>query len=356
MPQISLTPELHSLLSDYLNDFVTLRSHTDYSGSLSLIEEYEALNPGEGNDFFEKYGVGNVVIGINRPLERSQAYERLLYLLHEYDSEHYLKIHKGTPYYFIGWTAFQFFDFDRSLFYMDAAVSEDLRLFDPKQRQLETPAISFFLLKDQQRLTGIFQHIQLAMVISTVLTEFNRQSEIQLSKDDFVQGFVKPTLYGDKKQRSVLTALYSFFLQFESKKDQIRLRSSEGGSIEPFLNHLFDGARILESILELSGGRGNNLQAKVESLPNLRVDSAKFRGNRSLESAENTVLQLQCEGANYQDINFAASYVIRNTTSHSLLWPDQFKNEDSYSMLYYCLAGSILWSIFTLWTDGDAVS
>ncbi|HEY5592031.1 MAG TPA: hypothetical protein VIK55_13565 [Paludibacter sp.] len=52
----------------------------------------------KANDFFEKYGIGNK-IGIDRPLERMEAYELLLDILTTIDAKQFKNIHKGTPYY-----------------------------------------------------------------------------------------------------------------------------------------------------------------------------------------------------------------------------------------------------------------
>lgn len=341
--------KLQPLLLEYSQKFFTLRPAQEYSGSLGLVNDYKNLKQGEGDGFFARYGVGNNVQTDDRPFERARAYELLLQILQEYDTEKYLSIHKGTPYYFIGWTALQFLDFEKALFYMDAAVSEDLRFPDVRNQQRTTPALDFFLLNVQTNATGSSAHFQMDMIVSKTREAFNSRSSLDLQKPDFVDKFVKPLLYGDKKKRSVITALYGFFLEFEKRKSEIQLKSSEGGSAEPFLNHLFKGARILESLLEIAGGTGQALRPKIKSLPQLSVDNKCLKSNQTLADAEAVFSQMRSRGSNFQDCNFAASFIIRNTTGHSLLWPDQFTTESSYTILYDCLVNSILWSIYKLW-------
>jgi hypothetical protein len=51
-----------------------------------------------------------------------------------------------------------------------------------------------------------------------------------------------------------------YMLEFEKHNAEMRLRSSYGGSIKPFLLHLFSGGLIFESLLKSSyGSVGNTL-------------------------------------------------------------------------------------------------
>ncbi|MFA5387433.1 MAG: hypothetical protein WC322_03480 [Candidatus Paceibacterota bacterium] len=90
--------------------------------------------------FFEnqKFFPGNTIGQKHVPYERFEAYESNLKLIKENFSDKFDKMHKGTPYYFLGWTAFDFRDYERAVFYMDAAISEDIRI-DPSN-WFERPA------------------------------------------------------------------------------------------------------------------------------------------------------------------------------------------------------------------------
>lgn len=109
--------------------------------------EFNKIKTREESDcFFSQYGVGNVTKGYDRPFERQKAYEQLLILLNEYNFLQYEKVHKGTPYYFIAWVAFQYHDYSKSIFFMDASVSEDLKNYEIKNMNLVSSSLKFFLL------------------------------------------------------------------------------------------------------------------------------------------------------------------------------------------------------------------
>jgi hypothetical protein len=121
----------------------------------NIIPNYESLNDNTmaGDTYFQNYGAGNLTGGqILKPYERMKAYECLLELLKAHNQDQFFRIHKGTPYYFLGWTAFQIEDFDKALFYMDTAISEDLRVLlraNPNYNLAtdpHTPAIKFLTL------------------------------------------------------------------------------------------------------------------------------------------------------------------------------------------------------------------
>ncbi|PIP61870.1 hypothetical protein COW99_01450 [Candidatus Roizmanbacteria bacterium CG22_combo_CG10-13_8_21_14_all_38_20] len=278
-------------LIEYSKKFMKLRDFRDYPGSTALVDEYDALDEGKGDKFFAKYGVGNDIFTVDKPFERARAYESLLHFLHKYNNKQYHKIHKGTPYFFIGWTAFQFFDFEKALFYMDAAASEDIRRIKMQNLSSETtaPALDFILLNPQSNSIGVLLNAQLRSVILDGIEEFNVDSGLDLKLENFVKSFIKSLLFHDDiKHRSIITSLYGFLLEFGGYKLFIALRSSEGGSIDPLLSYLFKGARILESLLELKGGIGDDLKKKAHSLPNLRITTSYFKSNKKLIDALNT--------------------------------------------------------------------
>jgi hypothetical protein len=317
-----------------------------------ILGEYMSFNEREGDVLFEKYGPGNTLNVNDRPFERAQAYEQFLKILHEYNPAQFLKIHKGTPYYFVGWTAFQFMDYSKALFYLDAAMSDDLK-FPEVQNQTQTrPAVDFFLLKDSSPATGFSMHQKLNSAFAAHLNEFNTRSGLAIAKNDFVEKFIKPLLYSNGKNRALLTALYTFLLNHEKRITEIRLRSHTGGSINTFIDELFDGARLLESLLEAAGGgTGTTLGRKINNLPILMLTPGIMASNQTLADAEIKFDTLKAGGSHFQDCVFAASYIIRNTTGHSLIWNDQFVNQNSYSKLYTCLIESIFWTAYKCWIE-----
>jgi hypothetical protein len=137
-------------------------------------------------------------------------------------------------------------------------------------------------------------------------------------------------------------------LEYQEKVMQINLRSDRGGTIQPFLDHLFDGARLLESLLEKKGGKGK-LLTKIVNTSEIAVTKNVLKSNSTLSDAEQEFNKHVAAGSSFQDCNFASSYIIRNTTAHSLLWPDQFTSGSSYTKLYNNLINSIFWTIEKLW-------
>ena len=84
--------------------------------------------PGTSADqFFGEFGVGNTTEVVDRPLERFREYEELLAALRQANPAKYASIHKGTPFFFLSWLAFDMSNYETALFYLDAGIAEDIR-------------------------------------------------------------------------------------------------------------------------------------------------------------------------------------------------------------------------------------
>ena len=346
--------QIQTLLSVYEGIFNGVNQNTSprriFPGADILISEYKKIStPHEADTFFGIFGVGNASLGLHNPFERQLAYELLLKILQSIDPVQYHKIHKGTPYYFIGWTTYQYKDFAKAIFYMDAAVSEDLKFPDVQNKTSTRPALDFFLLKTEAGPSALATHLELYNTVDTTIKKFNAASGGLITIETFRNKFVDDLLYSGAQGRSLLTALYTFLLEHNEKEMQINLRSDSGGSIQPFLDNLFDGARILESLLEKRGGGGGTLKPKITSTALISVTANVLLPNKTLADAENQYLSLVAAGNSFQDCNFSSAYIIRNTSGHSLLWPDQFTSGNSYKTLYDNLVNSIFWTIEKLW-------
>ena len=91
------------------------------------------LSKENGDRFFSEVGPGNVILGgKHMPFERFCDYQELLRIFREDDPDKYRVIHKGTPFLFLAWTAHDMRNFESALFYLDAAIAEDIR--DLKKR------------------------------------------------------------------------------------------------------------------------------------------------------------------------------------------------------------------------------
>jgi hypothetical protein len=349
----SISLEINNQLSKYEKIYNSIYQSTPgkiFAGNSQFVLDYKSIsNSSEADVFFSKYGVGNSIERANSPFERRSAYELLLEILVSIDEVQYHAIHKGTPYYFIGWTAYQNQDFAKSFFYMDAAVSEDLKFHSVQDKTSTRPSLDFFLLKSDPGPSGLAIHIEIKDVIIKTLQDYNISGGGLIRVEDFRDKFISDLLYNGADGRSLLTALYTFLMEYEEKKKQILLRSDTGGSIQPFLDHLFDGARILESLLEKRGSGSGTLYPKITQTPELGVTQSALLGQQTLADAELQHDTLILSGRSFQDINFGTAYIIRNTTGHSLIWPDQFSSPTSYSKLCDSLIASIFWSIENLW-------
>jgi hypothetical protein len=287
-----------------------------------------------------------------------EAYELLLEILRSLDPDRFKNIHKGTPYYFLGWSAFQLRDYSKAMFYMDAAVNEDLKNEDIKKKKSKTPALDFFLLPTtfEQEPSAKADHLKIIEIVKQTLQKYNANGKSIITIEDFRCKFIEIIVYSnDPKERSLITALYTFLLNNAEKEKQIKLRSDTGGSIQPFIDHLFDGARLLESLLTIKGATGNGLFEKIDKFatnlsltPFNKLFSKGVQRPKPLTGAVQKYSSLHTANAIFQDKNFACAYLIRNATGHSLLPDDPF-DEKTYDILYNSLVNSIFWTIDKLW-------
>lgn len=357
MIDLSKTPE--KLLEEYIELYNKIqeqaKSGKSYPNHSNLFTEYNNISSSSDADvFFEKYGIGNLERGIHNPFERQIGYELLLYILNKYNQEKFKEIHKGTPYYFIAWTSYQYQDFAKAIYYMDSAVSEDLKFSDVQNRLNTRPSLEFFLLNNTPGPSGLPVHLELRNIMEKTFLFYKNNSGVEISIDLFREKFINKLLYSGIEQRSLLTALYTFILEYPNKEMQIKLRSNSGGSIQPFIDHLFDGARILESLLTTPITKSNNLRHKIKILySKILINNEVLMDNSSLKDAEENYKYHLENRSSFQESNFASAFIIRNTTGHSLLWPDQFTQTDSYTTLYNTLINSIFWTIEKLWLSQD---
>lgn len=332
--------------------------HVPLSNILTEYASLPALN-GSADQFFEKYGPGNTTMGMHRPFERMKTYEMLLELLRDHDEDHFHEIHKGTPYYFLGWTAFQIEDYSRANFYLDAAFSEDIRLinsgqtFDIRNQAHQTPAIKFLLLDQNAGHVAGASALQLRQIVQDEIDIFSTQASVGMNVDRFLDEFVLHNYQAmNNGFRTIITCFYAFIHEFHTRQSQMLLRSSEGGSIEPFITHLFKGGVILESLLKfLSPGDsvGTLKQAINAHATQLSIDRSLLRGGMGLPGIVQIMDQMDSDGTNYHNNCYSVAYALRNTTGHKLQWPDVF-DEDVYVRLCRKSIGAILWTVSALWS------
>lgn len=310
-------------------------------------------NSSEAGAFFKKYGGA---VWLQDPLEMSydkrdhfgriSAYLDLLNLIDNVDHEKFLKIHKGTPYCLLGWLFIDIGDYERGIFYLDAAVSEDVRV-EPTSWQLRPAPKTLFLDNSDQ--IHIARRIidKICSLFNKELKFFNSNISVNLSLKELIDEFAKPNIQAPS-HRTLICSLFVFILENQARQDMLKRRSIGKGTIEPFLLHLYKGTLILESILKEAYSSFSGLTlGKILNDPfvarDLDVRLCQTGGVcRTLDDiSKNLLPYLEKNSSRKQDEWLTIALSLRNVTSHSLLWPDIF-NENTYYKLYR----HVLYSIF----------
>jgi hypothetical protein len=312
-------------------------------------EEFKALEIlgkelKSGDDFFSKFGPGNVIQTTDKPFERFSDYEELLCFLEKDNTVKYKQIHKGTPFYFLAWTALDMRNYEKALFYMDAAISEDI-INQQKVPWINCSAGSFVTLNlgNTQSAPRVGQ--ELKQVVVNQFTKFNAISgRPEINLNVFVSKFVT-VLVADAPKRSIVTSLYTFILEFEDRFREIQLRSKGGGSIEPFLTHLFKGGLIFESLLKhLYPVKDDNKPAKTLG-DIFQIEAFKRDFFDDVKSSAISLEDILKEIKHGFKSAFDTTSRIRNTTGHNLVWNDIFNEPKNYELLFEQEMKAILYII-----------
>lgn len=306
-------------------------------GKLVLNTKEEEIAQGER--FFEEFGPGNLLEITDRPFERFTDYEVLLREMLKKDTNKYRQIDKGTPFHFLGWTAFDLRNYEKALFYLDAAISEDIR---NAPDWLSNPGARFLTLKEPEDQVSKRVVMQIRVALDAEITRFNAVSGLpSLTLEALINGLF--SLIGDIKNRTVITAFYTFVLEFQDRYGDLQLRSVEGGSVEPFLTHMFKGALIFESLLKvLYPVDPRATLSDVFKAPSFRWDFALT----DIRTSANSLLDV-LSAATGEDMKtaFTVTAMIRNTTGHNLVRDDIFADEKNYRLLFSLEMDALLYLI-----------
>lgn len=306
-----------------------------------------------GDSFFEQFGIGNVPSNPDFPYERFCDYEELLKMLYKEDPIKYQLIHKGTPFYYMSWLAFDFRDFEKALFYIDAAISEDIRAHQntvTPDRWIECPGSAILTFRDSQQQVAQRTIVEIKNCLLEQLDRFNSISGQNWTLEDFINRFVL-CLLKDNTKRTIVTAFYVFLMEFKDRLTQLQLRSSIGGSIAPFIGHLFRGALIFESLLKHLYPTITKTDKKPQIIPEKLSDifhSPEFSidffrvDKTSSSSLQDIVAGITDETA---ETAFRTAGKLRNTTGHNLVWYDVFDRQENYQKLYQQIFDAILYLI-----------
>lgn len=337
-----------------------LKRKQSYWEDLDLAEMRRILatipnNSGDENSFFSsgQFALGrlhDLSTGVPVQLHQSIAvYEAGLKKIHEADPARYASMHKGTPFYFLGWLSYELKDYEKGVFYMDSAMAEDSHT-DPTGWQ-GAPAASFLFLDDTNAVAAARSiTIEMKQAVEAQLSKFTNDSSQTLSLENLLDKFIKPEA-NDPTHRSIVTALLTYILEGEERISQLSIRSAHGGSIEPFLTHLFKGGLIFESLLKRKyGSSGRTLRPYLDAAAiDLELAVKKYAniGSKRLDELPLLVTNLSTEA--YQERSVAIVYTLRNVTGHDLGWKDVFSQAGLYEDLYQTTVGAILWTIAKLY-------
>jgi hypothetical protein len=321
---------------------VHLLAERDITHALLHYQAVSFDDPETGNRFFETFGPGTAIQEPDRPYERFSDYEELLQRLRAADPEKYKRMHKGTPFFFLAWNAFDLRNYEKALFYLDAGIAEDIRNFLNRWQQL--PGARFFTLDVQARHVAGRTSANLRSALQRGLERFNAVRESNGAQlpdvDAFVSRFVCPLLVADvPEKRTIPSAFYVFLWEFEDRRQELELRSASiRGSIQPFVLHLFKGGLIFESLLKLlypstDTGVPTRTLGGIFGTRQFRED---FRLT-NIGTSANSLGEIHGgirDGDNSMLCAFSTAAKLRNATGHDLVQDDIFDDPKRYCDLF----------------------
>jgi len=335
-----------------------------------LLQDFAALdanNNVEADDLFRRFGPGHPILTSNPTIvvihtiqERLLQYEHILHEIYTADPAKYQQIHKGQIYYLAGWLAYTLKDFEKAIFYEDAALSEDIRAVartaNPNSWQT-SPAADFLLLNTASPGSASITAVaDLVRNLDQYITAFNGRTGARLTVELFKTNFLASSI-SNASFRSIISGFFVFIMEYSERTYLIRLRSIGGGSIQSFLVHLFSGCLVFESLLKTQyGGATGTLSTYLNhttAKSNLEISGTGYprplylrdmpRGGYTMQSIISLLPTWRTE--KYIEKIIAISYGIRNTAGHDLSWLDPF-NEVIYQELYDSIIDAILWFIW----------
>ena len=273
-----------------------------------------------GTEFFQGFNFG-FLVQARQPAFATTEVLRVLQECREADPRAFARIHKGGPYYWLGMSAFLMRDFESAVFYMDAAVAEDLRQ-DPQATQ--TPAILFLMLRGDHPSQAAKDLVEMSQTliegyIATYLKYEGRDQEApSLSLADFRTHFLARAIGPESRRlRSVATALISFMLEAAYRKAQLDNIPSPT-AFDPFILHMFKGGLILESLIKLNPAKTPKGALLSQVLPDvsslLGIPSGLNISARELQD----VIRQAASAIWTIENAFQIACRTRNTTGHSL--------------------------------------
>jgi len=293
--------------------------------------------------FFSTFGPGNLLHATDRPFERFRDYEELLQLLQNRNPQKYEIVHKGTPFFFLAWTAFDIRNYEKTLYYLDAAISEDVR--NAGADWINRPGALFLRLTTAAHVaTRVIRSIR--ELLSREIERFNAISgAAPINVDLFIERFIL-RLMQTSSTRTIISALYVFLLEADERRTELRLKSTEGSSLGPVIAHLFSGGLIFESLLKYLYPRKNNGDP-IKTLGQVYQTNAFIAdfGTGIQTSADSLQDILEAATDNTLATAFCSTSRLRNTTGHNLVWDNVFRSGLNYETLFNQIMNALMYLI-----------
>jgi len=278
------------------------------------------------------------------PWEVIGIYKELLKNLKTQNEDRYKQIHKGTPFFWIGWNSFLIKNYDQAIFYLDAALAEDKKNH-PSDIWPNSGAAMFFDLRTPDFRPyydrGYSTAPELKDILEKELNKFNSKPGNYLTINDFIDQFVKKII--GNNSTSIITTFYTFIFEKEDVIEMIELRGEHGGSIEPMITHLFKGALIFETLMKQNYPTEGNTLGKIVGSP-IVMGNYGYNNHRCSASSLEDILNFINNHRDSVETAFYVTCKIRNTTAHNLLWNDLFTIEN-YNKFYYKVLDAIFYVI-----------
>jgi hypothetical protein len=248
-------------------------------------------------------------------------------------------VHKGTPFYVMGYAAFASHDYTAASLFFDAAVEEDLTNYPGRD---DSPALLFMQL-DPTGAPTLAQQIIANVVedLTALVRDYNgRTGAHAFTLNRLRLKFLRPIIHSpDRHRRALVTTLISFTAEWRYRRRLISLM--EHGSREPFFLHLFRGCLLFESLLKS--------QTRVPLSRNTLGDILRYVLRAELELSNpqvrendfnNVVTALTPNMAIEATINSAGK--ARNTLGHNIVWATTNLNTQTYDLLAKNIAAACL--------------
>jgi hypothetical protein len=265
------------------------------------------------------------------------------------DPAEYEKLHKGTPFYYLGMAAFLSHDYQSATFFFDAAASEDFKV--PNVRPEDQPAHLFMCLNPDNSNQAALEIVRLIVQkLNRVIGNYNhRDDATELSIDIVRDYFLRPQMqHPERHHRTLVTTFISFLAEWHHRSRMIDL--GDAGSKEPFFTHLLRGCLLFESLLKENPKVP--VTSKTSDLEALLRRLGKHLGVKGPISTSCADFDgLVCSLREREPLSSAilSTAKTRNMLSHNVVWISDSLSGQTYDLLAKNIVSSCLHAIATLY-------